>query len=127
GGGRGMARASDPVTMPLFVRAGALLPLGPVRQYPGEHVDEPLTVHVFPGADAARRVYDDDGVSVAYQQGDWMGIDMRWDDRARRLDVRLASASRFRPPTRPIVVRVVGTEATRELRFSGTPASISFA
>ncbi|MFY9751866.1 MAG: hypothetical protein WAJ92_04450 [Candidatus Acidiferrales bacterium] len=37
--------------MPLYVRAGAMLPFGPVKQYTGEHADAPLSISVYPGAD----------------------------------------------------------------------------
>ena len=50
--------------MPLHVRAGAILPLGPVRQYVDEPVDGPLTLVVYPGADGAFTLYEDDGRDV---------------------------------------------------------------
>ena len=86
--------------MPLYVRAGAILPLGPVKQYTDEPVDAPLTVAIYPGADGAFTLYEDDGRSFDYQQGDWMGIEMRWDDRLRRLRFtrrRIAHARGRRP------------------------------
>ncbi|MGH7448203.1 MAG: TIM-barrel domain-containing protein, partial [Longimicrobiales bacterium] len=48
-GGREIERAVDLATMPLYVRAGAVLPLGPVKQYADEPVDEPVTLIVYPG------------------------------------------------------------------------------
>ena len=67
--------------MPLYVRAGTILPMGPVEQYTGETVDGPLTLRVYPGADGRFLLYEDDGISFGYRKGDWMGIDMAWDDR----------------------------------------------
>ena len=46
------ARAVDLETLPLYVRAGSILPLGPVKQYTGESSDLPLSVSIYPGADA---------------------------------------------------------------------------
>ncbi|MGB6846436.1 MAG: hypothetical protein WBE09_16205 [Candidatus Acidiferrales bacterium] len=43
--------AVDLEAMPLYVRAGAMLPFGPVKQYTGEHADAPLSISVYPGAD----------------------------------------------------------------------------
>ena len=124
-GGREITRAVDLETMPLFVRAGAMLPLGPVRQYMTEPTDEPLTLHIYPGADGAFTMYEDDGVSFAHDRGDWMGVDMRWTDRERRLTLRLSPGSRMRPPAaRRIRVRVVGTAETRDLTFSGATVDI---
>jgi alpha-glucosidase (family GH31 glycosyl hydrolase) len=50
-GGREIDRAVDLETMPLHVRAGTILPMGPVEQYVDEPVDGPLTITVYPGAD----------------------------------------------------------------------------
>src|SRR5439155_13480787 len=47
GGGREIDRAVDLETMPLFVRAGAILPLDPVKQYSTEPVDDPMTLQIY--------------------------------------------------------------------------------
>ena len=66
--------------------------------------DGPLTLRVYSGADGRFRLYEDDGVSFAYRRGDWMGIDLGWDDRGRRLTLRprgrLADAAPARAPDR---------------------------
>ncbi|MBI4477670.1 MAG: DUF5110 domain-containing protein, partial [Acidobacteria bacterium] len=125
-GGREITRAVDLGTLPLFVRAGAIVPLDPVRQFTGEQVDEPLTIQVYPGADGSYRMYEDDGISFAYQQGAWMGIEMRWQDRRRELHLRLAAGSRFRPPARRVRVRLAGTQLTRDVVFLGRPVTVRF-
>lgn len=124
-GGREIQRAVDLETMPLFVRAGAILPVGPVKQHTGEQVDAPLTLQVYAGADGTCTVYEDDGVSFNHERGDWMGLDVRWTDRERRLDLRLAPGSRMRPPLeRRILVRVAGAPAARDVAFSGTAVQV---
>ena len=67
--------------MPLHVRAGAIIPMGPVKQYVDEPVDGPLTLVVYPGADGAFALYEDDGKSFDYRQGEWMRIAMTWTRR----------------------------------------------
>ncbi|MGD0301236.1 MAG: TIM-barrel domain-containing protein, partial [Bryobacteraceae bacterium] len=52
-GGREISRDVDLETMPLYVRAGAILPFGPVKQYTSEQVDAPLTLSIYPGADGS--------------------------------------------------------------------------
>ena len=52
-GGREIEREVDLETMPLHVRAGAIIPLGPVKEYVDQPVDAPLTLVVYPGADGA--------------------------------------------------------------------------
>ena len=120
-GGREIDRAVNLETMPLFVRAGAIIPTGPVRQFTGESSDEPLTLTAYPGADGTFIVYEDDGTSFAYRQGAWMGIRADWDDRTRRLTLSLAPGSRMLAPTaRTIDLRVAGEPATRKsVRFTG--------
>ena len=66
--------------MPLYVRAGSILPLGPVKQFTTEKVDAPLSVPIYPGADASFLLYEDDGNSFNYRKGEWMGIQMTWND-----------------------------------------------
>jgi alpha-glucosidase (family GH31 glycosyl hydrolase) len=120
-GGRDIDRAVDLDTMPLHVRAGAILPLGPVRQYADEQVDAPLTLIVYPGADGAAALYEDDGRSFAYRKGEWMKMEMRWTNRDRKLTLRLAPGSRMRPPLkRSIEVRLAGEKTVRRLVFTGS-------
>jgi alpha-glucosidase/alpha-D-xyloside xylohydrolase len=126
-GGREIDRAVDLSTVPLYVRAGTILPIGPVRQFTDEAVDKPLTLRLHPGADSRFRLYEDDGVSFAYRRGDWMGIDLTWDDRGRRLTLRLAEGSRMRPPLeRRIEVERVGETSTSSLTFTGAPQELRF-
>jgi alpha-glucosidase (family GH31 glycosyl hydrolase) len=89
-------RQIDLATIPLYVRAGAIVPLDPARQFTGQSVTEPTTLRIHPGANGAFTLYDDDGQSLGYRDGSdakiiW--ITARWDDAARRLtlepDVRM--------------------------------------
>src|SRR5258708_18202226 len=73
-GGREINRHVDLDTTPLYIRAGSILPLGPVKQFTGETVEEPLSVFIYAVADASFLLYDDDGSSFNYRRGDWMGI-----------------------------------------------------
>ncbi len=57
-------------SIPVFVRAGSILPLGPVMQYADEAPLDPLTLEVYPGpAPAVCELYEDDGESTAYADG----------------------------------------------------------
>jgi alpha-glucosidase/alpha-D-xyloside xylohydrolase len=125
-GGREIARQVDLQTMPIYVRAGAILPLGPVKQHTAEQVDAPLELRIYPGADGAFTLYEDDGRSFDYRKGEWMGIAMTWEDRARRLSLGLAPGSRMLAPTpRRIEVRTAGSPTTRPLLFDGRPTHLN--
>jgi alpha-glucosidase (family GH31 glycosyl hydrolase) len=124
-GGRDINRDVDLLSMPLFVRAGGIIPLGPVKQYTSEKVDEPMTIVVYPGADGAYTLYEDDGSSFAYRRGEFMKIEFRWNDSGRRLSLKLAAGSHMLAPARrKIEVRVAGETSTRAIEFSGQPVSI---
>jgi alpha-glucosidase (family GH31 glycosyl hydrolase) len=122
-GGREITRAVDLETLPLYVRAGAILPLGPVKQYVNEKVDAALSLTVYPGADGSFRLYEDDGSSFNYRKGEWMGIDMRWDNAARKLSLRLAEGSRMLPPLKRNI-EVTLDQTTRSVVFDGRAAEV---
>jgi alpha-glucosidase/alpha-D-xyloside xylohydrolase len=124
-GGREISRPVDLETIPLYVREGSILPLGPVKQYTGEIVDEPLSVSIYPGADASFLLYEDDGISFNHRKGEWMGIQMAWDEKRRIFRLRLAPGSRMLAPrTCAITVELSGTK--RSVAFEGKPVEVSF-
>ncbi len=124
-GGREIERPVDLGVMPIYVRAGAIIPMGPVKQYTAEAVQGPLTVTVYPGADGAFELFEDDGRSFAYRTGQWMGLSFRWSDAGRRLSVQLTPGSSMRPPlTREISVRIAGRPGAKAMSFSGRPISL---
>jgi alpha-glucosidase/alpha-D-xyloside xylohydrolase len=124
-GGREIERPVDLATMPLYARAGAIIPMGPVKQYTAEVVAGPLTVTVYPGNDGAFALFEDDGASFDYRRGAWMGISFTWTDRTRRLTMALTRGSRMRQPfVRDVEVRVAGQSATRSVKFSGRPVTV---
>jgi alpha-glucosidase (family GH31 glycosyl hydrolase) len=114
-------------TMPLYVRAGSILPLGPVKQYTDEEVDGPLTLQIYPGADGHFMVYEDDGISFAYRTGDWMGLDLNWNDAGKRLSISLAEGSRMRPPLeRKLEIRVMPDGTPRTAVFTGKKLELTW-
>jgi len=71
--------------IPLYVRAGTLLPLGPVLQSTGEATAAPLTVQIYPGHDATFTLVEDDGVTLDYTQGATRTTRFAWDDGTKTL------------------------------------------
>jgi len=89
-GGRWLDRPVDLKITPLYVRAGAVLPLDPVRQYTSQKVSDPTTLVLHPGADGAFTLYDDDGHTMAYASDNdpsavW--INFTWNDAAKKLTI----------------------------------------
>jgi len=124
-GGREISRAVDLETLPLYIRAGTILPLGPVKQYTGEPTDLPLSISIYSGTDASFLLYEDDGGSFNYRKGEWMGVQMNWSERRRSLSLRLAPDSRMLPPLRRTVEARLG-ETVRSLVFDGGPVDVKF-
>lgn len=93
--------------MPLYVRAGAIIPMAPVMQYVNERPLDLLTLHIWPGT-GEWTLYEDDGHTFEYQLGAWATTTYRV-----RLDgqVSVEIAARdgaWTPPSRRVVVQVVG-------------------
>ncbi len=121
-GGTTVSRAVDLETMPLYVRAGAIVPVDPIRQYTAQPVTEPTTLNVYTGADGRFTLYADDGISQDYLGGRGTWIRMAWDDRTRRLSLEpgapagttnLATRRTFR-------VRLLPAGTTRDVSYEGT-------
>ena len=73
--------------VPMFVRAGSILPLGPEMQYVGEKTWDNLEIRVYPGADGTFTLYEDEGDSYRYEQGIYSTITFRWDNKAGTLTI----------------------------------------
>ena len=125
-GGREITRPVDLATTPLYVRAGAVIPTGPVRQYTDEPVKGDTMLTVYPGADGESHLYEDDGRSFDYRKGAWMRIAMQWQDKARRLTLRLVRGARMLEPVRTFEVRMSGTAETRTATFRGRRLEVRF-
>lgn len=124
-GGREIERPVDLATTPLYARAGAVIPMGPVKQYVSEKPDEEMTLLVFPGADGTSTWYEDDGESFDHRRGEWMRVWLVWHDASRRLTVQLAAGSRaLAPMPRTINVRLAGSSMVKTVEFTGRPVEI---
>jgi alpha-D-xyloside xylohydrolase len=73
--------------MPLFVRAGSIIPFGPDLQYTGEKPADPITLCVYAGANGTFSLYEDDGVTYACEKGAFASIPLQWDDARKILTI----------------------------------------
>ncbi len=87
GAGRNLDAPAPYDAIPLYVRAGSIVPSGPELQYTGEKPADPITISVYAGADGDFTLYEDDGLSYAYEKGAYSRIPIHWDDRARTLTI----------------------------------------
>ena len=83
-GGQTVSVSAPIDTIPLFVRAGSILPLG--TEIENTHQQQSIAkVLVFPGADAEFTLFSDDGTTYAYEKGAGSITHLRWDDAAQKL------------------------------------------
>jgi alpha-D-xyloside xylohydrolase len=135
-GGKTVSRDVPLDVFPLYVRAGAIVPMGPVVQYATERADAPHEVRIYPGANGKFTVYEDDNETYAYEKGQYATYDLVWNDAARSLTVGA------RKGTYPGLVQtrklnlvlvtpgnataIEPATATRSVTYSGKPLAVKF-
>jgi alpha-glucosidase (family GH31 glycosyl hydrolase) len=124
-GGKEITRDVDLGTLPLYVRAGAVIPMGPLKQYTAEPVEELLTLTVYPGADGRSFLYEDDGESFDFRHGAFRQTELQWADNPRHLQMRAAHKSTLPARVKQSVeFRVAGTAVTKNAVFDGEKLSV---
>lgn len=84
-GGQTICAAAPLDTIPLYVRSGSIVPVGPDITYADEQPNAPLDLHIYPGQDGGFTLYDDEGDNYNYEQGQFATIQISWDEANRRL------------------------------------------
>jgi alpha-D-xyloside xylohydrolase len=84
-GGHTILAAAPLETMPLYVRAGAIIPMGPELRWSNEKPADPIELRIFRGANGQFTLYEDDGETYDYEKGQHSTIAFRWDDGAKKL------------------------------------------
>ena len=122
-GGRSVKRAVDLATMPIYARAGAIVPVDPIRQYTGQKVDEPMTLKIYRGANGNYTLYGDAGTSLEYLQGDSVQTRFKWDDAAKTLSIEPASKQ---TATRALQVELIPDGGTKKIQYTGQRLELKF-
>ncbi len=127
-GGQEVSRTVDLETMPIYVRAGAIIPVDPIRQYAAQPVTEPTTLRIYRGADGQYTLYDDDGISQEYLKSRAGWTRMTWNDKTRQLTLEpgaprgatnVAAERRFR-------VLLLPDGTTRDVTYAGRRVQVTF-
>jgi alpha-D-xyloside xylohydrolase len=79
-GGRRMDTPAPQGTIPLFMRAGSIVPTGPYMQYVDEKPTDPIELRIYAGADGSFTIYEDEGDSYRYEKGAYSTIPIQWDE-----------------------------------------------
>jgi alpha-D-xyloside xylohydrolase len=92
-GGRRLDAPAPYESLPVYVRAGSVIPIGPELEHTGEKPADPLTLWVYTGADGAFELYEDDGVTYDYERGAFATIPLRWNEARQTLTIGARSGS----------------------------------
>lgn len=125
-GGRRISRDVDLGTMPLYARAGAIIPLDPARQYSDQRIYSPTTIRIFRGDNGEFVLYDDDGRSDDYLEGEATLTRIVWDDAESRLTVEPARPARRSMANRRFIIELIPTGESRRLTYLGRRVTIDF-
>jgi alpha-D-xyloside xylohydrolase len=124
-GGRSIAAKAPLARMPLFVRAGAILPVGADEQYVGEKPGAPITLNVYTGANGAFSLYADDGLSNGYARGAFARIPITYDEASGAviLGARTGSFPGM-PVKRTIRLRWISPGSAPGADFTASPGKV---
>jgi len=84
-GGKTVVAEAPLSEIPLYVRAGSIIPMGGDIMYADENAGGPLQVRIYPGADASLKLYEDEGDNYNYENGAYARTEMKWDDTNKTL------------------------------------------
>ncbi len=104
--------------IPLYVKAGTILPLGPEVEYATQAPDAPITLRIYRGADADFTLYEDEGDTYDYEKGEYATIPLHWDEASSTLTIG-ARQGQYPGMGRNRTFRIVLVDATH-----GTGAQI---
>jgi alpha-D-xyloside xylohydrolase len=105
--------------IPIYGRAGSIIPMGPDLQYIGEKPDDPITLKIYGGASGDFSMYEDEGVNYNYQRGAFSRIDLHWNDAAGVLTIgRRSGEFAGMPRERTFIVNGAA------VHYDGTPIDV---
>ncbi len=127
-GGTRITRAVDLSIMPVYIRAGAIIPFDPIRQYTNEIVTAPTELKIFTGADGEFVLYDDDGSSQDYLQGKASWTSINWNNKQKLLTLTSAApkGSVNESKTKTFSIRLIPDNEIKTIVYKGQPVSIKF-
>ena len=124
-GGKDVTAKAALDTLPLFVKAGAIVPMGPIKQYSTEETTAPTILKVFPGANGTFLWYDDDGASFEYEQGEYMLANCEWNDPKQVLTITRDKAGSM-GTGRTVRVELAGTTKSQGVVLKQSVTRVQF-
>jgi alpha-D-xyloside xylohydrolase len=136
-GSQDIQAEAPPDRIPVYVRAGSILPMGPEIQYAEQDPGGPIELRIYRGSDGSFNLYEDSGDSYDYQKGEHSVIPIRWNDQTATLTLgaRVGSFPGMiqQRQFRVVLVRdhhgvgeAVSSDADREVSYQGKELRITF-
>jgi Alpha-glucosidases, family 31 of glycosyl hydrolases len=119
-GGQSIEAPAPYDSMPVHVKAGSIIPTGPEIAYTDEKPADPIVLWIYAGADGEFTLYEDDGVTYAYEKGAFARIPIRWNDAARTLTIAKREGS-FAGMQKERTFEVVFVSKAKPVGFSFAP------
>ena len=136
-GGTTVAREAALDIVPLYVRAGTILPMGPVLQYATEKPDAAYEVRIYPGANGTFTLYEDDNETYNYEKGQSARTTLTWNDAAKTLTIgarKGAYPGMVKQRTLNLVIAdeangkgIASSQATKSVTYAGQSMVVKFA
>ncbi|MGH7238108.1 MAG: DUF5110 domain-containing protein, partial [Candidatus Saccharimonadales bacterium] len=79
--------------MPLYVKAGSIIPLGPQIEYANQKPNDNIDLRIYPGADGSFKFYEDENDNYKYEKGRYATFMLTWKDKTRRLIISATKGS----------------------------------
>jgi alpha-D-xyloside xylohydrolase len=79
--------------MPLYVRAGSIIPMGPVMQYATEKPADKIELRIYPGANGTFKYYEDENENYNYEKGAKATFKLNWNDKRQQLSISATKGS----------------------------------
>jgi alpha-D-xyloside xylohydrolase len=87
-GGQTIDAAAPIETIPLYVKAGSIIPMGPYLQYATEKAADPIEIRIYTGANAEFVLYEDENDTYNYELGKYSTIGMSWDETGKTFTIK---------------------------------------
>jgi len=101
--------------MPVYVKAGSILPVGPEMQYTSEKPADPISLYVYTGKDASFSLYEDEGNTYNYEKGEFSNIVMNYEESSKTLQIS-ARAGSFKGMPQSRTFRVIWIDPTHPVK-----------
>jgi len=112
--------------IPLFVKSGSIIPLGPEKQYTSEETGKPWEIRIYPGNDGAFTVYQDEGTNYNYETGKFSTFALTWDDAKKILTIGARKGSYPGMLNSRTFIVTLQDGTTKTVQYNGKKINVKF-